>query len=115
MTSSPTCKWIGASKTQYTYYIHELPISFQEVYGNYIYSKRNSKNRWVPIYIGEGELSDRISSAHHRAQCIQKKGATHVHVHTTSSKNQGKAEEEDLLGNYTNAYEPNGCNVKSRG
>lgn len=115
MATSPTCKWIGGSDTRYTYYIHELPVSFQEAYGNYIYSKRNSEDRWVPIYIGEGELSDRVSSGHHRAECIQEKGATHVHVHTTSSKDKGEAEEQDLLGNYTNAYEPYGCNIKPGG
>lgn len=115
MPTSPTCAWIGASGVQYTYYIHELPVSFQEAYGNYIYSKLNNENRWVPIYIGEGDLSDRVSTAHHRTTCIERKGATHVHVHTTGSKADGQAEEKDLLGNYGNAYEPYGCNVASGG
>ncbi len=116
MADSPTCTWTGASGTDYTYYIHELPVSFKQAYGNYIYSKTSTKpNRWLPIYIGEGDLSDRISSGHHRADCIEKKGATHVHVHTTSSKEKGQTEEQDLLANYTNAYEPTGCNVKQGG
>lgn len=116
MPDSPTCTWTGSSGTTYTYYIHQLPVSLQEAYGNYIYSKASAEpNRWLPIYIGEGDLADRIGSAHHQATCIRRTGATHVHVHTTASKNLGQREEKDLLGNYTNAYQPQGCNVKPGG
>ena len=111
-----TCDWVGASGTKYTYHIHELPISFQDNnLGNYIYSKLNSENKWVPIYIGEGDLGDRISNNHHQATCIRNKGATHVHEHLNNSEESRKNEEEDLLSCYTNAYNPNGCNEKEGG
>ena len=68
MADSPTCTWTGASGTKYTYYIHKLPVSFQEAYGNYIYSKASAEpNRWLPIYIGEGDLADRIGNGHHHS------------------------------------------------
>lgn len=111
-----TCNWIGASGTNYTYYIHELPVSFEENNdGNYIYSKLNQENKWVPVYIGEGDLGDRVSDNHHQAACIKSKGATHVHVHSNESETARKFEESDLLGRYTNAYKPNGCNEKPGG
>ena len=110
-----TCDWIGGSGTKYTYHIHELPISFKKNDGNYIYSKLNANSNWVPIYIGEGDLSERIGDRHHQATCIRNKGATHVHEHLNSTKNARKIEEQDLLQNYTNAYQPNGCNEKEGG
>jgi len=111
-----TCTWTGASGKNYTYYVHDLTFGFNKnQYGNYIYSKINSDNRWVPIYIGEGDLGERVSDDHHKAKCIKSKGATHVHAHKTSGKMAGEAEETDLLVRYTNAYEPTGCNEKIGG
>ena len=111
-----TCDWTGASGTNYTYYICELPATLKDALGNYIFSKRNSENRWVPICIGEGNLEDRVSSGdHHQSACIARKGATHVHAHLTGDKEDSQSEEADLLGRYTNAYQPNGCNEKPGG
>jgi hypothetical protein len=111
-----TCNWQGASGRSYTFYVHALPVSFSvNQAGNYIYAVRNAQRLWVPIYIGEGELADRISDAHHKADCIRRKGSTHVHVHINSVEKARKDEETDLLAHYTNAYEPSGCNEKSGG
>jgi len=116
MSDTPTCNWIGASGTPYRYFIHKLPVSFNtDQPGNYIFSKLNTANKWEPIYIGEGDLGTRVSDNHHQWTCIQRKGATHVHVHTNSTENERLAEERDLLANYTNAYAPNGCNEKEGG
>lgn len=116
MSSIPTCVWVGASGRQYTYYVRQLPFNFnpnQE--GNYIYSKINGQGLWVPIYIGEGDLADRVGPNHHQAACIKSKGATHVHAHINQSAHDRKAEESDLLARYTNAYKPSGCNEKIGG
>lgn len=111
-----TCNWKGKSDTLYTYEIHELPVSFSDDQpGNYIYSKLNDKNQWIPIYIGEGDLGDRIGADHHQAACIKRKGATHVHVHLNDSQRARKREETDLLARYKNAYKPHGCNIKKGG
>ena len=91
-------------------------MSLKDELGNYIFSNRNNQNRWVPIYIGEGNLKDRVSSGvHHQAACIERKGATHVHAHLTRTKEDSQAEEEDLLERYTNAYQPYGCNQRPGG
>ncbi len=82
--------------------------------GNYIYAKLVN-GRWRPIYIGEGDLGDRIGDNHHKARCIKEKEATHVHVHLNVNKENLKAEESDLLASYSQAYEPTGCNDKVGG
>ena len=111
-----TCEWIGASGTRYTYYIYELPATLKDALGNYIFSKRNSENRWVPIYIGEGDLYDRVSiGGHLQSSCIARKGATHVHAHLADDKEDSQSEEADLLGRYTSAYQPSGCNESPGG
>lgn len=94
----------------YTYYVHDLPASFNPNQpGNYIYTKLVN-GYWVPIYIGQGDLGVRVSDSHHKAACIRSKGATHVHVHLNSSEQSRLAEERDLLGRFTQAYVPTGCN-----
>ena len=112
----PKCAWIGKSKKEYSYGVFKLPVKFPQELGNYIFTKKNIQNRWVPIYIGEGDLYERVSSGnHHQQNCIDSKGATHVHAHLTDDKKASVSEEADLLGHYTNAYKPNGCNEKEGG
>src|SRR5258708_38252162 len=68
MAELPKCIWTGASGTTYTYFIHALPVSFDpEQDGNYIYSMKNDQGKWVPVYIGEGDLADRISAEHQQS------------------------------------------------
>ena len=113
MSSNPTCTWTGASGAKYTYHVRELPVSFKEGQdGNYIYAK-TVNGKWHPIYIGQGDLGDRIGPNHHKAQCIASKGATHVHVHLNAKEQDRLDEEADLLANYSQAYEPTGCNEKT--
>lgn len=109
-----TCVWVGASGAQYTYYIFSIPPNFTpNQNGNYIYTKR-VENLWQPIYIGQGDLRERTQN-HHRAQCIGAKGATHVHAKLTATEAVRTQEESDLLGNYTQAYAPAGCNIRIGG
>lgn len=116
MADHPTCTWTGESGAKYKYYIWELPTSIDDnQVGNYIYSKKNSSGKWVPIYIGQGDLSDRVNpDNHHQELCIKKEGATHIHMHLNENKSDREAEEEDLLANYTNALKPNGCNEQNQ-
>lgn len=115
MADAPTCDWIGKSGTTYRHWIYALPASFNDdEVGNYVYAKKNAEGKWVPIYIGEGELNNRANN-HHQERCIKSKGATHFHCHLNTSKSDRLAEEDDLLDNYTNAYQPTGCNERKGG
>ena len=110
------CNWIGESGTKYTYSVFKLPVSFPDDLGNYIFCKSNNQQHWVPIYIGEGNLKDRVTDEnHHQSNCIKRKRATHVHAHLTDNKRESQLEETDLLGNYMIAYKPQGCNEKTGG
>jgi len=112
MAEQQTCTWSGSSGTKYKYHVYELPYTFNEGQdGNYIYAKV-VEEKWSPIYIGQGDLHDRISDNHHKADCIKRKGATHVHAHLNAKKVDREAEEADLLDNYPQAFEPKGCNEK---
>jgi hypothetical protein len=116
MANHPTCTWTGESGASYTYFIWPLPVDFDlNQDGNYIYSKKNSAGKWVPIYIGQGDLADRVGDDHHKARSIKLRGATHVHVHLNSREVDRLAEEGDLLAHYTNAYQPAGCNERLGG
>lgn len=116
MATNEKCIWIGETGTQYKYFIHLLPVNFDPNQdGNYIFSKKNENGKWVPIYIGEGDLAERVNDNHHQAACIKRKGATHVHEHLNPIEANRLAEEEDLLARYTSAYAPSGCNQKEGG
>jgi hypothetical protein len=116
MAERPTCIWTGKSGTTYKYFIHPLPVNFNaEQCGNYIYSREIEQGKWLPIYIGEGDLAGRVCEQHHQANSIKRKGATHVHAHLNPRHENRIGEEADLLAKYTNAYAPNGCNERVGG
>jgi hypothetical protein len=111
-----TCTWTGASGKSYTYYVYPRgTVVNPGKDGNYVYSKLNSQNQWVPVYFGEGDLAARAGSNHHQKKCIDSKGATHVHMRLNASKDSRLAEETDLLAHYTNALAPLGCNISPTG
>ena len=106
-----TWNWIGASGRPYSYKLFELPVSFSpREYGNYVLARHGGGGRWIPVYVGEGELAKRISPNHYKAHCIEQKGATHAHVHLNSDEHDRRAEVRDLLARNAEAYEPLGCN-----
>jgi len=115
MANEPTVEWRGASGKSYMYWIYPRHPSIRAgSIGNYIYAKVVN-NFWQPVYVGEGDLSVRCSQSHHQLECINSKGATHVHMHMNVSDEARYAEEADILANNANAYDPIGCNIKKGG
>jgi hypothetical protein len=99
----------------YRYWVFEQhPKIDPDQPGNYIYATIEN-NQWVPVYIGQGDISVRCSQAHHQVQCINSKRATHVHMHKNVGKDAREMEEADLLANFPMAYAPSGCNIKAGG
>ena len=90
--------WKGASGTGYKYWIYPINTTFGAGPGNYIFAKETQPNTYAPIYIGQtADLSERFDG-HHKMSCIKQKGATHIHVHTSSAKEEERiAEETDLI------------------
>ena len=98
-----TCSWSGKSGTKYIYDIYPINTKWNDIGGNYIFSKRASSSIWNPIYIGEtGNLNNRLTKHHEKWNCAILNGATHIHAHVRNSNSRPKriAEETNLLRNY---------------
>jgi len=116
MADHLTCTWTGASGREYVYDIHTRhPALPPNEPGNFIYAKLNEHKRWLPIYIGEGNLTERAAADPRGVECVNAKGATHVHVHVNYDHAKRAAEVRDLLENFPQAYAPDGCNRQQRG
>lgn len=113
MAERQTCTWTGASGRKYVYDVYRRhPDVTPNQAGNFIYAKMDEHKRWVPVYIGQGDLTQRAAAERGRAACIDARGATHVHLHVSFDKEDRLAEEKDLLNNFPQAYVPDGCNEK---
>ena len=112
--ATPELYWSGASGREYGYWSKDLPYSCKPGQnGNYIFTKIVN-NEWIPIYIGQGDINDRVNDPTHY-ECATGKGATHVHVHTNATEEARLDEELDLLNGHPDAYAPTGCNEKEGG
>jgi hypothetical protein len=110
------CVWTGASGRKYTFYVYARhPRIIKGQMGGYIYAKIDQDNTWQPIYIGQGDIGVRCTQSHHQIECIDSKGATHVHLKITADECIRKSQERDLLAAYPQAYAPTGCNQQGEG
>ena len=106
---SNTQDWTGASGTNYTYHMHQLPwppSAGQK--GNYIFAKQ-AHGIWNAVYIGEGELIDRYNAAL-REGCVKDNNATHYHELLNSNEVARKNQERDLIAGNPECKWPTGCN-----
>lgn len=102
--------WPGQSNITYRYWVYPRHTTFDGQHpGNYIYAKLNALGHWVPVYIGQtGNLNERITPNHEKARCVDRNGATHIHVHVTpAGENARLAEEKDLILRWQPA-----CNIQ---
>lgn len=101
MPKPDTINWPGQSGRWFEYEIFPISTKFKAVPGNYIYARETSPGQWTPVYIGEtSDLSERFDH-HHKTGCIQRNGATHIHVHASSTDARvRRAEEADLIGKW---------------
>jgi hypothetical protein len=57
-----TARWRGASGTRYSFWAYRLPATLNAGQsGNYIFA-RMFHGRWVPIYIGQGDIGAATSA-----------------------------------------------------
>jgi len=91
-------RWPGISGVEYDYYIYDIESNFKYSPGNYIFAKEVGPGTWLPLYIGQtGDLSERFED-HHKIDCVLINGATHLHVHLSSTSEEIRREEEkDLI------------------
>ena len=85
----------------YRFYLFRIAARLGSGSGCYAFIKKPTKTGHPIVYIGEtGDLSERFDS-HHKAQCIERNGATMIGIHRTSSKAHAQRVEADLLRFYS--------------
>ena len=98
MIEPQTIKWQGQSGKEYTYWIYPRGTTFTgEQAGNYIHAKETKPNFFTPVYIGQTNDLNRRLTNHEQQSCVDKNGATHLHVHANASEADRLAEEKDLI------------------
>jgi hypothetical protein len=98
VASSSSINWPGQSGTQYPYEIHPLDTQFQAVPANYIYAGQSEDGTWVPIYIAQTRALKQRLEGHVSLADASAQGATHIHVHlSTTGQGARCSEEHDLL------------------
>lgn len=109
---SETINWPGQSGQKYPMVLYELPCSTQfDGDGVYIMCQL-AKGQWQAVFIGHGDLSERIAVAQ-KDRGIYRKGATHVCVgYAQGAKTERQAIVDDLLSLHLEAYAPTGCNQR---
>ena len=102
--NEPEIIWEGVSGKKYGYWIRPIYTSWKEMPGNYIYAMEAGpgSREWVPLYVGQTvNLSQRLADHEKEAELIRR-GATHIHAHTSSAAEQDRlAEERDLIAKLT--------------
>lgn len=103
-------KFQGASGTTYAYYVFPLDFSPKDdQFGNYMLARQSQEGRWIPVFIGQGNLKERVSDKAHMRNA-QKKGATHILARVNQNEHLRRVEERDLLVAHPEACAPTGCN-----
>ena len=103
--------WTGQSGKQYTFEVYPLNMTFNLSACVYIYMKKVGE-KWGVIYVGQtSQLATRL--AQHATgnegsdKCIQRSGATHLHVCGLTSESARFAAETDIR----NSLNPS-CNMQ---
>ena len=99
-----TINWTGMSRKTYCFEVWTLDTKFIEVECVYIYTKAVN-NIWQPIYVGQtSQLSTRLNGHAYgdtdSDKCIQKSGATHLHILQLKPESARFNVETDLRNNY---------------
>jgi hypothetical protein len=89
--------WPGQSGNQYPYEIHPIDAEFQAVPANYIYAKQSEDGTWVPVYIAQTRALKQRLEGHVNVQDATAQGATHIHVHLSTTGQAARCNEEHDL------------------
>src|SRR3972149_3866421 len=100
MSKETTVTLKGKSRNTYNFDVYPWGTSFKALGAVYIVLKKLSNGNFDLIYIGQtGDLSIRFDD-HHKQNCFDRNGKTHIGIHLESSEQRRFAIEADLLKNY---------------
>jgi hypothetical protein len=89
----------GKSGSSYTFEVYKLNTDFKALGGLYLFTKADGTTH-THIYLGQTQdLSSRFTN-HHKEQCIDKHGGTHISVRVMNAEKERLAAEKDLLAIY---------------
>lgn len=100
MSNLGTIDWPGQSGKKYKYWIYKVGHPLKAEGGNYIFAKETSPNNFMPIYIGQTNDLDIRFDNHHKKDCINRAGATHIHAHLNPKERDRLDEETDLVAQW---------------
>jgi hypothetical protein len=98
MNKSLQIYWKDKSGIRHRFWIYPRGTKFNEPCpGIYIYARETSPHKWIPIYIGQTENVNVGLTDHEQQECVDRNGATHIHVSIVTSEKSRLAITNDLI------------------
>ena len=98
MSKSLQIYWKDKSGTRHRFWIYPLGTKFNEPCpGIYIYARQTSPHKWSPIYIGQTENVNVRLTNQEQQECVDQKGATHIHVSIITDEKSRITIQKDLI------------------
>ena len=90
--------WPGQSGAEYQYEIYPLDTPLPPLPGNYIYAMQDENGCWIPLYVAQTRDLHQRLEGYEKLQDAAQAGATHVHVHFSTTGQAARCtEEHDLI------------------
>jgi hypothetical protein len=90
--------WKDKSGREHRFWIYRRGTRFNEPCpGIYIYARETSPHKWVPIYIGQTQNVNVRLTKREQRECVDKHGATNIHVSIVTSEKSRVAIAKDLI------------------
>ena len=99
ITSSDLISCPGQSGSVYQYTAYPIDTAFPPAPGNYIYAQLSEDGQWIPLYIAQTRDMHQRLEGHEKLQDATENGATHIHVHLSTTGQAARCSEEHDLVN----------------
>src|SRR3982750_1327137 len=97
MNKSALIYWNDKGGTSHRFWIYPRGTKFNEPCpGIYIYARETSPHKWAPIYIAQTENVNVRLKNHEQRECVDRNGATHIHVSIITDEKSRSTLEKDL-------------------
>lgn len=101
-TTPESHEWSGLENAIYKYWIFSMDTKFAPEPGNFIFAGLDRNNEWRALYIGHSaDMSAEDFASNPVIRTAVTRGATHIHVHKSSSYSlTRRVENEDLISRH---------------
>jgi len=94
---TPTVTWLT-----HEFLVYTMGANWNEVGGIYIFTGKNARDQWIPLYIGKADSFRSRLGSHERWDEAVQAGATYVHARSVPLEATRAAMEAELI----RAYQP---------